>query len=118
MLAHSEGDRDSAYREFHESLRIFLELEEKRGAIESLRGLADVLFEDNGFETAVRLLAAANSLSQTLGIALSPRERDESVRLISRARSALGEAVFEKAWIEGVGLSWQDAVSVALSRRD
>jgi hypothetical protein len=62
----------------------------------------------------VRLVAAAATLADRMGIQLIPailRERDE---WLGPARSALGGAPFEAAWAEGEAMAVEQAIAYAL----
>jgi tetratricopeptide (TPR) repeat protein len=65
---------------------------------------------------SVRLLGAAETLRQSIGIALGRYEFAIHERTAEAAQSALGEAAFAAEWDEGAHLELDDAVAYGLER--
>ncbi len=64
--------------------------------------------------SAVRLLAAAERLRESLSSSLLPVDQPAHDRAVSRARGALGEEAFATTWADGRALALDAAVSFAL----
>jgi DNA-binding NarL/FixJ family response regulator len=60
---------------------------------------------------AVRLLAAAAALRDSLGTPLPPVSRAAYSRSLATARTQLGEQAFAVAWAEGRGMTWEQALA-------
>ena len=88
-------------------------LGDKTGIAWSLMGVAGIANLTGRAETAARLLAAAATLRDALGVRLSPFERSIHDRIDAVARTTLGAAMFASAWEAGAVLPLADAVAKA-----
>jgi tetratricopeptide (TPR) repeat protein len=104
---------DDAASLFVESIRLFRELGYKEGVAYCLEGLAAAAASRNDATAAARLLGAADALSEDLGTALEPAERDRHDRTAAAVRKRLGEETFAAAWEDGRALG-ERAVEYAL----
>ncbi len=103
-----EGDHIAAQTLYEESLLRGLALVDIAPTAE---GLA-VVAEGQGETTwAVRLLATAAALRDSLGTPLPPVSRADYERCVATARAQLGEQAFAVAWAEGRGMTWEQALA-------
>src|SRR5215211_6017797 len=110
ILAMAQGDHDYAMALHEEGLRVYRELDHKKGVSASLRELGFVAYEQGDYERAVRLHeqspALARGFGTTFGVAWSLRALGDAVRGqgdLRRARALLEESLAlsrskEHAW--------------------
>src|SRR5205807_4455271 len=101
-----EGDHTAARTMYEESLLRGLGIVDIAPTVE---GLAVVVAEQGETTWAVRLLAAAAALRDSLGAPLPPVSRADYERSLAAARAQLGEQAFAVAWAEGQSLTWEQA---------
>jgi predicted ATPase/DNA-binding XRE family transcriptional regulator len=113
-IARLRGDTSSARAFVGESLVAFGEVGDY-GEVPSVLNVLAALDADGGqLERAVRLVAAAATLADRMGIQMIPaflRERDA---WLEPARAALGTDAFAAAWTEGQAMTQEQAVAYAL----
>jgi predicted ATPase/DNA-binding SARP family transcriptional activator len=102
-------ERAGAY--FGEQLRLTREHAVHWMAAEGISGLAAIATRQGDPERAARLLGAAESLAAVLGDAVGVRLEQE---FFTPARVRLGEKRWRAAYADGVGLGFDEAVSLAL----
>jgi hypothetical protein len=90
-----------AQRLLRASLALALELQDQRGIIYALDGLASAAAGDGRAEWAARLFGHAEALRATIGSVLSASFDSDRQRGIDSARDQLGEAAFAQAWASG-----------------
>jgi predicted ATPase/DNA-binding winged helix-turn-helix (wHTH) protein len=115
-LAREQGECPTAHSMYRESIKTFQELDHKRGiarVLEYFAGLAAIQLEP---ERSLRLAGAAAALRQSIGAPLAPAEQAKLETNLRPARQALPNAVSSAAWLEGRGLSVEEAVEEALSQ--
>jgi tetratricopeptide (TPR) repeat protein len=113
-LAMEERD-DSAMRAFYrESIAIFQELDHKRGIARLLESFALAAAAQHHPERALRLAGAAAGLRQNIGIPLTPSEQVKLKASLDAARQIVSNAAGNQAWLEGYGLTVDDAIAEAL----
>jgi len=110
ILAMAQGDHDYAMALHEEGMRVYRELDHKKGVSASLRELGFVAYEQGDYERAVRLheqsLVLARGFGTTFGVAWSLRALGDAVRGqgdLRRARALLEESLAlsrskEHAW--------------------
>ncbi|MDQ3430570.1 MAG: tetratricopeptide repeat protein [Actinomycetota bacterium] len=113
-VALGQGDHARASALFGEALERFRMLEDPVNIAECLEGSAGLAGAQGEGERAARLYGAAASLRKSLGAPLLPGDRPRYERQLSAARSLVAEDVWEAAWLEGHGMTLQQAVSYAL----
>src|SRR5712692_9243067 len=104
-----EGDHRAARTMYEESLLRGLGIVDIAPTVE---GLAVVVAEQGETTWAVRLLAAAAALRDSLRTPLPPVYRADSERSVAAARAQLGEQAFAVAWAEGQSMTWEQALAV------
>jgi predicted ATPase/class 3 adenylate cyclase len=92
---------DAAATLFEESLTLFRELGYREGIAYCLEGLAAAAASRGNPTAAGRLLGAADALSEDLGTALEPAERDRHERTAAAVRQQLGDEDFAAALKDG-----------------
>ena len=95
------GDVDAAAEHFEESLTLFIEFGDRwfsELVLESAAFLAAATGDD---ERAVRLLGAADTVLEAIGVPLMARLRARHDRVLAEARATLGDDCFAAAWDEG-----------------
>lgn len=113
LVAH--GDTAGAESLYAEGLAIQWELRDRRGMVYSIIGLAQVAAEHGQWERAVRLHAAAATLTSALGMIRNPREQQTDADRLDSGRRQLGEEAFDGCWSEGQALPLDQAVAEALA---
>ena len=86
---------------YDESLRLHRRLGNGLGISQDFEGLAAIHVAWGSPESAVRLWAAAGALREEIGAPLKDPERARYEPLVAKARDALGEEAFAKAWADG-----------------
>ncbi len=104
-----EGDHTAARTMYEKSLLGGLAIVDIAPTVE---GLAFVVAEQGETSWAVRLLAAAAALRDSLGAPLPPVSRADYERCVAAARAQLGEQAFALAWAEGQSMTWEQALAV------
>ena len=69
-------------------------------------------------ERAARLFGAAENLRETIGIAISSKDRVEIDEALIGIRASVGEVTFAAEWTKGQGMTWEDVVSLALEYQE
>ena len=84
-----------------------------------LEALGEVAIALDQPERGARLLGAAETLRQDLGVFLvSPYDRVNHERSVAALHEALDEKAFEAAWAEGRAMTLEDAISYALEEEE
>jgi predicted ATPase/DNA-binding CsgD family transcriptional regulator len=104
----AQGDHTAARMAYEESLLRGLAIVDIATALE---GLAVVAAAQGETTWAVRLLAAAAALRDSLGAPLPPVSRTNYERCVAAARAHLGEQAFEVAWAQGRDMTWEQALA-------
>ena len=112
-VALASADLGEAARSFSAALGRFRHVDDQRGMVECLIGLAGVLAAAGEAETAARLFGASDAALEALGAAIWPSNRSDYERCLARARGALDPEVFGAAWDAGRSLLLDDAFTVA-----
>ena len=103
--------RSSVYRE---SLRIFQELEHKRGIARLLECFACSAAAQLQAERSLRLAGAAAALRQNIGAPLTPAEQAKLEAILEPARQALTNTAGATAWLEGWDMPVEKAIEEVL----
>jgi predicted ATPase/class 3 adenylate cyclase/DNA-binding CsgD family transcriptional regulator len=104
----AQGDHTAARTMYEESLLGGLAIVD---IAPTLEGLAVVVAAQGETTWAVRLLAAAAALRDSLGAPLPPVYHADYERCVAAARAQLGEQAFAVAWAEGYGITWDQALA-------
>jgi predicted ATPase/predicted Ser/Thr protein kinase len=113
-LAGEEGKFDEARRLCMASLRNSQEVGDKESIAAELTICAWLCFASGGqAEAAAQLLGAGEGMRETLGIALSPRQRARHKSRVDVIRGSLDQEVFAAAWARGKVMTIDEAVGYA-----
>ncbi len=108
------GDRERARRCLLDSLAMRRDLEDTDGLRWTLHGLSFLVRQDGDAERAVRLLGAAERLTEQIGAILGAERQARYDEHLAALRAQLGEGAFMAAWAEGYALEEKAAISYAL----
>jgi hypothetical protein len=109
------GEYASARELLCESLRMRHHLGLRRGYAYSFESLAQVNEDEERYERAVQLWAAAETLRVYLGAPLEQVGQKYSEDALTRLRAQLGDVAYELAWSKGVHMTTEQAIALALS---
>ncbi|MGH9189988.1 MAG: tetratricopeptide repeat protein [Acidimicrobiales bacterium] len=114
-VAASDGDLARAEAFYREALPAQSEFRPLATAAEWLEGqaalaVAGVAATPADAERAVRLLAAAAALRQSIGVPVAPRDAPERDRVVDVARLCLDTDAFSAMWSEGMCMSLEEAL--------
>jgi len=116
-LVLDQGDMVRAAHLFHESITLAHETGDRFELARGLEGLVGVLAE-TAPTRSVRLAAAASALRGTLGAVAHPWERERLDNWLGLARRLMSESAYTGCWNDGVALSVDEAVRLALQAVD
>jgi predicted ATPase/class 3 adenylate cyclase len=97
-----------------ETLRLYLELGDRKGVAQQLCRCAAALATAGRPETATRLLACSEALHEELGTTMLPHSVVENEKTLAKIHAAIDDAAFAEAWEAGRKLSGDQAVTLAL----
>ena len=109
------GDVEGAAARHREALELAAALGLQEDIIYALARVGGIAVEHQRFGRAARLLGAAASAADTLGVALQPAEQAQFDLDVATTLAALGGHAFEQAWAAGRALSIEAAVVEALA---
>lgn len=112
-LALLDGDLRGAASCFTEALDLHLERGRWHRVAHALAGLAKTAWHLGRPAEAARLIGAAQTRFDAIGLPLWTVDREEADRLIADLRRTLGDAAFTAAWDEGYTLSTDAAIAAA-----
>ena len=108
------GRADEGRTALREAVELAHSLDFKEQLVYGLEALAAFALERDEPGACVRLLGAAETLRQSIGILLGRYEFAMHERTAEAAQSALGEAVFAAEWDQGSSLELDEAVAYGL----
>jgi len=112
-----QGDSERALALYQESWALARQFEFKEGIAQGLLGIGGVASAVRQAERAARLLSAAETLLDSIGLSVAvwPDVRADYERYVAAARAQLDEATFAAAWAEGRALSLDQIVAEVLN---
>ena len=113
-MAREQGNYSAAHSLYAESIKLFQELDHKRGIARLLECSACSAAAQREGERSLRLAGAAAALRQNIGAPLTPAEQAKLEASLHPARRALTDTVGTKAWLEGWALSVEKAIEEVL----
>jgi non-specific serine/threonine protein kinase len=124
-LARQHGDLPLARNRVLDALRLFAELEDRRGIAYALVGLAGVSLAAGDSGAAAYLFGASETLRAAGGPFLEVALRAEVDRDLAAAHAALGDDEFSAVWTAGrsapldqtIAVALESAIDEALARR-
>src|SRR5258707_558668 len=114
-LAREEGNCSATTSLYRESIKIFQELDHKRGIARLLECFACAAAVQCKAERSLRLAGAAAALRQNIGAPLTPAEQAKLEASLQAARQALTSVAGATAWLEGRALPVERAIEEALT---
>jgi tetratricopeptide (TPR) repeat protein len=114
QLRSALGDPARALSEFASSVEGAQQSGDRFVLPPALQGMAHACRQLSRLDDAARLLAAADGLAEQLGTTGGPAATVARTRAAARLRELLGDDRFDPAWNTGRGLSFQDAIGLAL----
>jgi tetratricopeptide (TPR) repeat protein len=114
-VAQREGNPIEARACYKESLPIAAELGNRRAIAEQLEQLASIATPEGRPRDVLRLIAAARTLREEIGVPASFADEDRVRQIVARAEQALDERERATAWAEGRALTLEQAVAFALA---
>ncbi len=106
------GDAETAAAQFEESLTLFIEFGDRWFCVLVLESVAFLAFSTHEVERAVRLLGAADTVLESIGVPLLARFRARHDSVLTDARTTLGDDRFATAWNEGKRFSLEGTVEL------
>jgi predicted ATPase/DNA-binding CsgD family transcriptional regulator len=114
LTARLSGNVGRAITHYLAGLKLAHRLNHSEDLLYCLAGIGGVEVERRRFERAARLLGAATTLADAVGIPLQPLEQEQFDRDIAAARAALSDASFSQAWDAGRSLTVEAVVTEVL----
>ncbi len=105
LIRRSEGQYESAFALFQESLTGSIEQENQQGITNCLGALAGMAILVNRPVAAARMFAAAEKIRQEIGVEMAADDRREYDRYVTLLREQLDAGTFATAWSEGRTMS-------------
>jgi DNA-binding CsgD family transcriptional regulator len=113
----AQGEYEQAAADAYESLNIANESSTHLSTADTLECLASLAFGADRKSEATRLLGAAESTRQSLGLVRFKVFDDAQHVLVSALRDVMGSETFDTAWTEGAALTTKEAIAYALRGR-
>jgi hypothetical protein len=110
-VAAAQGDHVASQALYEQCLTIMKELHDKQDMEFYLLGLAEVVTPLGGPIWAALLWGAAEVLFEASGVLIPPVEHAAYEQAVKAASTQLGERVFDAAWVEGRGMSFEQALT-------
>src|SRR5579884_2779546 len=107
----TQGNDSQAYALYEEGLAIARELRHPGLIASGLEGLAQVSVAQGKVAWAARLWGAAEALRESVSIPRPPIEQNAYERSVANARHHMGEKAFATAWLQGRGMSPEQALA-------
>jgi hypothetical protein len=117
-LAHMqryEGRYQQAEAAYRDTIRAWQKLGHRAAIAHQLESFAFVAGAQAQLPRAARLLGAAASLREQIGIHMSSQERVENERELAGLRAGLDEQTFAALWAEGRALAMDAAIEYAIA---
>ncbi len=107
------GENEQAEHDAYDALALASETRAHLLVPDSLELIARVASDVNRHQEAVRLLGAAASARSAMNTVRFKVFDADHAACVAALREALGDASFEKAWVEGAAMSIEDAIAYA-----
>ncbi|MDB5076481.1 MAG: transcriptional activator domain protein [Chloroflexi bacterium] len=114
IVSFMQGDYDRAAALFDECLVLSRDLDARDQQAEGLEGMAWVAAAQGHAHLGALLGGAAETLRTALGVPLTPVQHGGHERALQLIRRALSEVAFSAAWTEGMSMTQEAAVALAL----
>ena len=114
-LAREQRSYPTAHSLYGESIRIFRDLEHKRGIARLLECFACSAAAQFQAERSLRLAGSAAALRQNIGNPLTPAEQAKMEAALDPPRQALTNTAGTTAWLEGWAMPLEKAIEEVLT---
>ncbi|GHO92324.1 hypothetical protein KSF_023720 [Reticulibacter mediterranei] len=121
MLGHIARDQQQyalARTHYRESLHLFRTIGNLTSIASCLEGIATLCSAEGNHKQAIRLCAQASVLRARAHTPLPSDEQQVFERVITLARSCLSEHLFAAEWQQGVALTMEESIVLALRESD
>jgi predicted ATPase/DNA-binding SARP family transcriptional activator len=118
MISLQMGEAAQSLALLQESLSLSSQHDDRRGVVEGLEALSELLISQGRPQLAARLLGCAAGLRTSAGPRRTPREQGAAARRMEAVCAALGQTQFDRAWEEGSRLPADQAINLALQAAD
>jgi len=112
--AAEEGDHVKAREFLRDALMTAQELGRKTVIAGALDEVAGLCVRERRMEQATRFMGAEEALREALGYPQPPNVASEHEESVAEVQAALDEDTFAAAWSEGEGMTFEQAVAMAL----
>jgi predicted ATPase/class 3 adenylate cyclase len=110
----AEGDREGAHSKFQDALRISRRAGDRLGIASADLSLAYVAVDSGDWHRAALLHGVAQAFMDQTGAVWQEHEAHRREISINETRAHLGDAEFERAYVEGIRLSAEEGFELAL----
>jgi predicted ATPase/serine/threonine protein kinase len=114
-LQSDAGEHEQAQRLYAESLKHFRELAHQRGVARCLESFARSAAAQGRAEFALKMAGAAAAIRQRMNAPLTPSEQSRLESSLAEARQKVGSDQSSFIWLQGWGMSPEEAANEALS---
>jgi predicted ATPase/class 3 adenylate cyclase len=113
ILRH-EGKYPQAISAYHETIREWQRLGHRAAVAHQLESLAFIAKSLEQTEKSAQLLGAAEALRESIGIDMTPQEREEYEKEVADLKANMDEKAFSSHWAEGRSMTMEQAIELAL----
>ena len=110
----SSSEFQAARLRLIEVLQLSIDMGDLDTLVDCLEGVAAVMVESGDYRSAARLLGAAETAREQIGLPVQFAEEGVRAKTLERLRAAGHDDLVEQAWREGRALSLDDAAQEAL----
>jgi tetratricopeptide (TPR) repeat protein len=114
QLSWYQGQYDEAISQLQESLILNQKVADPRGIVACLAGFAVIAVAQEQYQRAAQLMGAIETQLTSLGIRLLYMDKMEYDRNLPIVREKLNKKILDKFWVEGRGMSLDEAIAFAL----
>jgi tetratricopeptide (TPR) repeat protein len=118
LLAYYQRDYEQALKFYEESLTLHRESGDKLNIAYCIEGFAGIAIIKNHPNQAALLLGATETTFQSLGYVREKNDLIQHERIITKLHKQLSEEEFSKNWKEGKKLTLEQAVKLALKKKN
>jgi predicted ATPase len=112
-IARSRGDYPGAHGFFRDALASFAALDHWRGIARLLESIASLSAEEGQDRSGLLLAAAAGALRERVGAPRAPAAEEELGSILKVMRERLGPEAAGAMWLQGAGMSVDEAIRLA-----
>ena len=117
-LAYRRDDYIQAKAFTKQAIKLACEFGDRRHISYLIGQMGIIVLGQGKPEKAIRLISAARSLAESVGIVFNPEDRIEHDQVVAIIKAQLGEAAFEALQAEGRMMTMDQAIEFALQEND